>query len=143
MKATPTASSVLIPELIAEHEAKGTLHRGYGPYVAPEPTSGTLRFPGKALFLPAGRGTAAGKPAGADATSDAGSWLVTDTGHHRLVELGTDFQTVLRTYGSGTRATPTAPAPTSTPSSPPPSSTSRRALSCCRRTWQRRPATTS
>ncbi len=98
--------SVLIPELIAEHEAKGTLHRGNGPYVAPEPTSGTLRFPGKALFLPAGRGTAAGKPAGAEAdagTHDAGSWLVTDTGHHRLVELDTDFHTVLRTYGSGTK----------------------------------------
>ena len=50
--------AVLIPELIAEHEAKGTLHRGSGPYVAPEATSGTLRFPGKALFLPAGRGHA-------------------------------------------------------------------------------------
>ncbi|MBT2594020.1 NHL domain-containing thioredoxin family protein [Arthrobacter sp. ISL-72] len=85
--------SVLIPELIAQHEAKGTLHRGSGPYVAPEPTSGTLRFPGKALFLPAGRGTSA----------SAGSWLVTDTGHHRLVELGTDFHTVLRTFGSGTK----------------------------------------
>ncbi len=85
--------SVLIPELIAEHEAKGTLHRGDGPYVAPEPTSGTLRFPGKALFLPDGRGVGS--------ASEAGSWLVTDTGHHRLVELSTDFQTVLATYGSG------------------------------------------
>ena len=89
--------AVLIPELIAEHEAKGTLHRGDGPYVAPEPTSGTLRFPGKALYLPAGRGAAAaGSPKG-----EAGSWLVTDTGHHRLVELSTDFETVLGTYGSG------------------------------------------
>ncbi|MFE8886896.1 NHL domain-containing thioredoxin family protein [Pseudarthrobacter enclensis] len=104
--------SVLIPELIAEHEAKGTLHRGSGPYVAPEATSGTLRFPGKALFLPAGRGSTAieaasdgGAPAGAPANgSDGkGSWLVTDTGHHRLVELGTDFETVLATYGSGTK----------------------------------------
>ncbi|BCW68660.1 hypothetical protein NicSoilB4_34230 [Arthrobacter sp. NicSoilB4] len=85
--------AVLIPELIAEHEAKGTLHRGDGPYVAPEPTSGTLRFPGKALFLPEGRGVGS--------ASEAGSWLVTDTGHHRLVELSTDFQTVLATYGSG------------------------------------------
>ncbi|MET4134562.1 NHL domain-containing thioredoxin family protein [Pseudarthrobacter sp. PvP090] len=85
--------AVLIPELIAEHEAKGTLHRGDGPYVAPEPTSGTLRFPGKALFLPDGRGVGS--------SSGAGSWLVTDTGHHRLVELSTDFQTVLATYGSG------------------------------------------
>ncbi len=101
--------AVLIPELIAEHEAKGTLHRGSGPYVAPEATSGTLRFPGKALFLPAGRGTSdAGTPDGG--TSDAGSWLVTDTGHHRLVELGTDFQTVLRTYGSGTKGYADGPA---------------------------------
>ncbi|KIS25636.1 NHL repeat-containing protein [Arthrobacter sp. SPG23] len=99
--------SVLIPELITQHEAKGTLHRGNGPYVAPEPTSGTLRFPGKALFLPAGRGTSAAGTS-ASGTSDgaapgAGSWLVTDTGHHRLVELDTDFHTVLRTYGSGTK----------------------------------------
>ena len=101
--------AVLIPELIAEHEAKGTLHRGSGPYVAPEATSGTLRFPGKALFLPAGRGSSeAGAP---DAeTPDAGTWLVTDTGHHRLVELGTDFQTVLRTYGSGTKGHADGPA---------------------------------
>ena len=109
--------AVLIPELIAEHEAKGTLHRGSGPYVAPPPTSGTLRFPGKALFLPAGRGSvtqeeaydagAAAGPgaagAGGDGAPAAGSWLVTDTGHHRLVELATDFQTVLATFGSGTK----------------------------------------
>ncbi len=81
--------AVLIPELIAEHEAKGTLHRGDGPYVAPEPTSGTLRFPGKALFLP--RRPRRRKPL----QRTRGSWLVTDTGHHRLVELSTDFQTVL------------------------------------------------
>ncbi|MBE4718433.1 NHL domain-containing thioredoxin family protein [Pseudarthrobacter sp. AB1] len=117
--------AVLIPELIAEHEAKGTIHRGSGPYVAPEATSGTLRFPGKALFLPAGRGSAGtgsgaqgsagqgmsdgGTPAAAD-TATGGSWLVTDTGHHRLVELGNDFQTVLRTYGSGTRGHADGPA---------------------------------
>ncbi|GAA1779651.1 redoxin domain-containing protein [Pseudarthrobacter sulfonivorans] len=106
--------AVLIPELIAEHEAKGTLHRGSGPYVAPEATSGTLRFPGKALFLPAGRGaseTGSSDTGTPDAgTSDAGTWLVTDTGHHRLVELGTDFQTVLRTYGSGTKGYADGPA---------------------------------
>jgi thiol-disulfide isomerase/thioredoxin len=111
--------AVLIPELIAEHEAKGTLHRGSGPYVAPEPTSGTLRFPGKALFLPPGRGSAAlggasddGAVAGAAADGNAGkgSWLVTDTGHHRLVELGTDFHTVLGTFGSGVRGHADGPA---------------------------------
>jgi thiol-disulfide isomerase/thioredoxin len=107
--------AVLIPELIAEHEARGTLHRGHGPYVAPEPTSGTLRFPGKALYLPAGRGTSAaasaGEPdAGAAAGTDAGTWLVTDTGHHRLVELGTDFRTVLGTFGTGTKGHADGPA---------------------------------
>ncbi|KIC62293.1 NHL domain-containing thioredoxin family protein [Pseudarthrobacter phenanthrenivorans] len=109
--------AVLIPELIAEHEAKGTLHRGSGPYVAPEATSGTLRFPGKALFLPAGRGSTAetadgGTPAGAAASvaAEKGSWLVTDTGHHRLVELGTDFETVLATFGSGTKGYADGPA---------------------------------
>lgn len=100
---------VLIPELIAQHEARGTLHRGTGPYVAPEPTSGTLRFPGKALYLPAGRGSAAKSDAGAagaatTATAEgAGTWLVTDTGHHRVVELDTDFHTVLGAFGTGNR----------------------------------------
>ncbi|MEE2568988.1 NHL domain-containing thioredoxin family protein [Pseudarthrobacter sp. J64] len=89
---------VLISELVEQHEAKGTLHRGSGPYVAPEPTSGTLRFPGKALYLPAGRGTV-----GEATSNDAGSWLVTDTGHHRLVELHTDFHTVLATFGTGVK----------------------------------------
>ncbi|WP_426764723.1 NHL domain-containing thioredoxin family protein [Pseudarthrobacter sp. 1G09] len=111
--------AVLIPELIAEHEAKGTLHRGSGPYVAPEATSGTLRFPGKALFLPAGRGSTAGEEASdggaaagaaASGSGGKGSWLVTDTGHHRLVELGTDFETVLATYGSGTKGYSDGPA---------------------------------
>ncbi|WP_258229431.1 thioredoxin-like domain-containing protein, partial [Arthrobacter sp. HMWF013] len=106
--------AVLIPELIAEHEAKGTLHRGSGPYVAPEATSGTLRFPGKALFLPAGRGTATNGTsdggASVDAAAPRGSWLVTDTGHHRVVELGTDFHTVLATFGSGTKGHADGPA---------------------------------
>jgi len=97
--------AVLIPELIAEHEAKGTLHRGSGPYVAPEPTSGTLRFPGKALFLPAGRGSA-----GDASAAPHGSWLVTDTGHHRVLELGTDFKTVLATFGTGAKGYADGPA---------------------------------
>ena len=74
-----------IPELIAEHEAKGTLHRGDGPYVAPEPVSRDLRFPGKVLLLA------------------NGNFLVSDTGHHRLVETGPDLATVVRTIGSGTK----------------------------------------
>lgn len=97
--------AVLIPELIAEHEAKGTLHRGSGPYVAPEPTSGTLRFPGKALFLPAGRGSSENA-----STAQHGSWLVTDTGHHRVLELDTDFTTVLATFGTGAKGHADGPA---------------------------------
>ncbi len=76
---------VLLEELVAEHEAKGTLHRGDGPYVAPEPTSGTLRFPGKATRL------------------ENGNYLVVDSGHHRLVELQPDLHTVVRPLGSGTK----------------------------------------
>ncbi|UYY81276.1 NHL domain-containing thioredoxin family protein [Arthrobacter sp. YA7-1] len=77
--------AVLLEELVAEHEAKGTLHRGDGPYVAPVPTSGTLRFPGKATQL------------------ENGNYLVVDSGHHRLVELRPDLETVERVIGSGTK----------------------------------------
>lgn len=76
---------VLVEELVAEHEAKGTLHRGDGPYVAPEPTAGTLRFPGQTVPL------------------ENGNYLVVDTGHHRLVELRPDLETVERVIGSGTK----------------------------------------
>ena len=76
----------LIGELVEEHTAKGTLHRGDGPYVPAESTAGTLKFPGKLLALP---GT--------------GTFLAADTGHHRLVELETDLTTVRRVIGSGTR----------------------------------------
>lgn len=75
----------LVEELEAEHAAKGTLRRGDGPYVAPEPEPTVLRFPGKALVLP------------------GGSFLVSDTTRHRLVELDADGETVLRRIGSGER----------------------------------------
>ncbi|WP_417219854.1 NHL domain-containing thioredoxin family protein [Arthrobacter sp.] len=75
----------LVDELVAEHEAKGTLNRGDGPYVAPPAREGDLRFPGKVLAL-------------AD-----GTFLVGDSGHHRLVHLDTDLSTVIRTIGSGER----------------------------------------
>ncbi|MDK1361595.1 NHL domain-containing thioredoxin family protein [Arthrobacter sp. zg-Y1219] len=75
----------LISELVAEHEAKGTLHRGDGPYVPAEPTAGNLRFPGKAVALP------------------EGTFLVADTGHHRLVELEADLATVRRVIGEGSK----------------------------------------
>ncbi|MCG2623233.1 NHL domain-containing thioredoxin family protein [Arthrobacter sp. I2-34] len=79
----------LLEELVAEHEAKGTLHRGDGPYVPAESTAGDLRFPGKVIALPDGVGSA------------GESFLVGDTGHHRLVELAPDLATVLTVYGSG------------------------------------------
>ncbi|MGW2101346.1 thioredoxin-like domain-containing protein [Streptomyces olivaceoviridis] len=75
----------LVTELEAEHEAKGTLRRGDGPYVAPEPEPTALRFPGKALMLP------------------SGTFLVSDTTRHQLVELAEDAETVVRRIGSGTR----------------------------------------
>jgi hypothetical protein len=75
----------LVTELEAEHGAKGTLRRGDGPYVAPEPEPTTLRFPGKALVLP------------------SGNFLVSDTTRHQLVELAGDGETVVRRIGSGAR----------------------------------------
>ncbi|MFH8363450.1 thioredoxin-like domain-containing protein [Streptomyces anulatus] len=75
----------LVDELESEHAAKGTLRRGDGPYVAPEPVATHLRFPGKALLLP------------------DGGFLVSDTTRHRLVELDADGETVRRHFGTGER----------------------------------------
>ncbi|WP_402463030.1 NHL domain-containing thioredoxin family protein [Isoptericola aurantiacus] len=80
-----SALAALVAELVAEHEAKGTLHRGEGPYVPPEPSSGTLRFPAKAVALP------------------GGNLLVADAGHHSLAELAPDGETLVRRIGSGER----------------------------------------
>ncbi|MEU1818061.1 NHL domain-containing thioredoxin family protein [Streptomyces roseifaciens] len=75
----------LVEELEAEHAAKGTLRRGDGPYVAPEPVATDLRFPGKAVVLP------------------GGGFLVSDSTRHQLVELAADGETVVRRIGSGER----------------------------------------
>lgn len=82
----------LVEELEAEHEAKGTLHRGTGPYVPPEPVSRTLRFPGKAIPVT--------RTLGGEQDS-LGNFLVSDTGHHRIVELAPDLETVIRSWGGG------------------------------------------
>ncbi|EGJ75938.1 hypothetical protein STTU_3149 [Streptomyces sp. Tu6071] len=79
------ALATLVDELEAEHGAKGTLRRGEGPYVAPEPVATDLRFPAKALRLP------------------GGTFLVSDTTRHALVELEADGETVRRRIGSGER----------------------------------------
>jgi thiol-disulfide isomerase/thioredoxin len=75
----------LVDELVAEHEAKGTLRRGDGPYRRPPPAQTALRFPSKVVALPDGR------------------LLVADTGHHSLVELDAGGETVLRRIGSARR----------------------------------------
>jgi thiol-disulfide isomerase/thioredoxin len=80
--------SRLIDELITEHDAKGTLHRGTGPYVPPAAPDTVLRFPGKAIEL-------------AD-----GNLLVSDSARHSLVELAPDGETVIRRIGSGERGRP-------------------------------------
>ncbi|MEW1719597.1 NHL domain-containing thioredoxin family protein [Streptomyces sp. NPDC093109] len=75
----------LVQELEAEHAAKGTLRRGDGPYVPPEPVASDLRFPGKVLALP------------------GGTFLVSDSTRHQLVELAADGESVVRRIGSGER----------------------------------------
>ena len=80
-----SALTALVARLVDEHEAKGTLRRGDGPYVPPAPTPGTLRFPAKAVALP------------------NGNLLVADAGHHGLAELAPDGETLVRRIGSGAR----------------------------------------
>ncbi|MFJ6824731.1 NHL domain-containing thioredoxin family protein [Streptomyces niveus] len=75
----------LVQELEAEHAAKGTLRRGDGPYVPPEPVATDLRFPGKVLALP------------------SGNFLVSDSTRHQLVELAADGESVVRRVGNGVR----------------------------------------
>ncbi|NUK02692.1 redoxin domain-containing protein [Streptomyces lunaelactis] len=73
----------LVEELEAAHAAKGTLRRGDGPYVAPEPVATDLRFPGKAVLLP------------------SGNFLVSDSTRNQLVELEPDGESVVRRIGDG------------------------------------------
>jgi len=68
----------ILEQLVAEHEAKGTLRRGDGPYVPPPPPASELLFPGKALRL------------------DDGRLLVSDSSHDSVVLL--DGDEVVRRY---------------------------------------------
>lgn len=95
------ALETLVSELEAEHAAKGTLRRGEGPYVPPEPEPTDLRFPGKAVRLPG-----------------SGHFLVSDTTRHQLVELDADGETVVRRIGSGERGLADGPAETARFSEP-------------------------
>lgn len=73
--------SVLIEELIDTHSAKGTLRRGGAPYVPVPPPATALRFPGKAAVLL------------------DGSFLLSDTAHHQLVQLEVDLDTERARFG--------------------------------------------
>ncbi|MER7460367.1 NHL domain-containing thioredoxin family protein [Micromonospora sp. NPDC126480] len=92
--------SRLIDDLIATHEAKGTLHRGEGPYVPPAEPATTLRFPGKAVVL------------------DSGNLLVSDSARHSLAELAPDGETLVRRIGTGERGRADGPAAAATFSEP-------------------------
>ncbi|MEU4776304.1 NHL domain-containing thioredoxin family protein [Micromonospora sp. NPDC023633] len=90
----------LVDDLIATHEAKGTLHRGDGPYVPPAQPETTLRFPGKAVLL------------------ENGNLLVSDSARHSLAELAGDGETLVRRIGAGTRGRADGPAGAATFSEP-------------------------
>ncbi len=79
------ALGALLAELREEHRRKGTLQPGDDPYVAPPVVPGDLRFPADAVRLP------------------DGGLLVADAGHHQLVELAPDAETVVRRTGTGRR----------------------------------------
>lgn len=74
--------AVLVEELVAAHG--DALRRGDGPYVAPPEPATALRFPGKVVALD-------------------GTFLVSDTAHHQLVELEPDLVTERRRIGTGER----------------------------------------
>ena len=71
----------LVEELVAEHAAKGTLRRGNAPYGPPPLQQSALRFPGKVALLP------------------DGSFVVSDTAHHQVVQLEADLETERRRWG--------------------------------------------
>ncbi|NYH80863.1 thiol-disulfide isomerase/thioredoxin [Actinopolyspora biskrensis] len=75
----------IVTDLVAEHDARGTLHRGSGPRVVEEKPDTTLRYPSKVLGL------------------EGGTMLVADSARHSLVEFAADGETPLRRIGNGSR----------------------------------------
>jgi thiol-disulfide isomerase/thioredoxin len=71
----------LVEELVREHAAKGTLRRGDAPYAPPPSPQSALWFPGKVALLP------------------DGSFVVSDTSHHQVVQLEADLVTERRRWG--------------------------------------------
>ena len=82
------ALRTLVTSLTRTHE----IRRGDQPYVPPVPTPGLLRFPSRTVVLPDGR------------------LAVADAGHHRIVVLEADGETVHVTIGDGTRGLVDGPA---------------------------------
>ena len=78
----------VVADLVRRHD----IRRGDHPYVAPEPQAGLLRFPSKTLVLEGGR------------------IAVADAGHHRIVVLEADGETVHRIIGDGERGLVDGPA---------------------------------
>jgi thiol-disulfide isomerase/thioredoxin len=111
----------LLAELVAEHDAKGTLHRGAGSYAPPPPTASALAFPGKALLLPDGRLLVSDSSHDSVVLLDGdevvrryagflqpqglcrydGQVLVADTGHHTVVRLDLDSGALAVVAGTG------------------------------------------
>ncbi len=83
----------LLDELVAEHDAKGTLRRGGSAYSPPPAATSALRFPGKVAALP------------------DGTLLVSDTAHHQLVVLDAELETELARVGTGGRGLVDGPQP--------------------------------
>ena len=83
----------LVEQLVAEHEAKGTLRRRGAAYVPAVRQDTALRFPGKVAVLP------------------DGTVLVSDTAHHQLVRMAADGEQELARYGTGERGLADGAAP--------------------------------
>lgn len=86
------AIDTIVSEIVSTHSAKGTLRRGDGPFVPVDTVPSTLRFPAKVIRL------------------QSGNWLLADAGHHSLVELAPDGETLVRRIGSGQRGFTNGPA---------------------------------
>lgn len=78
------ALDILVSELVAKHEALGTLNRGDGPYVPPTLPNRNFKFPAKIV------------------AADEGFWLV-DSGHHQIAQVSEDLETAVLRIGKGER----------------------------------------
>ena len=79
------ALRALLLDMILRYRARGTLQPAGSPFRRPERADSSLRFPAKAIALA------------------HGGFLVADAGHHSIVELADDGETVVRRFGSGER----------------------------------------